>query len=317
MGGSMLKWPEHDPNEVLDYELDWADPDEPRLQTGETLLTSVWSVVEGDVVIDQGLTTFTAARAVDGVAEAGHARHQVRAAQPGDHIYSAALLRQGSRAAGEGPLMQGAARRPTGIGDPRRLQGHEEHGLARAARTRRPRARDQRRHRRRRSAAPPPRLRAQAAGSWHSVRTFTLKVLGVCNGILGVVRDDFSFLSLGVFVGMDRVAYTEVNGDIYFCNNAASGVVKVDDTTGAVGHHQRPRSVAFTSDRRDADAGSGRRAADRRPDPRQLHRGLQGTHLSRRWQDALGHRALPLPPRQPHPRLHAVRGRHHAGDGRR
>jgi hypothetical protein len=52
MGGSMLKWPEKDPNEVLDYELDWADPDEPRLVVGETLLTSVWSVLEGDVVIN-------------------------------------------------------------------------------------------------------------------------------------------------------------------------------------------------------------------------------------------------------------------------
>jgi hypothetical protein len=39
-------------------------------------------------------------------------------------------------------------------------------------------------------------------GSWHSVRTFTLKVLGVSDGILGVIRDDYSFLSLGVFVGL-------------------------------------------------------------------------------------------------------------------
>jgi hypothetical protein len=72
-------------------------------------------------------------------------------------------------------------------------------------------------------------------GSWHSVRTFSLKVLGVCNGILGVIRDDYSFLSLGVFVGPERLAYTEANGDIYFCNNGASGVVKVDDTTGPWG----------------------------------------------------------------------------------
>jgi hypothetical protein len=63
MGGSMLKWPEKDPNEVLDYELDWADPKEPRLKPGETLLTSVWSVLEGDVAINtssftpQGLST--------------------------------------------------------------------------------------------------------------------------------------------------------------------------------------------------------------------------------------------------------------------
>lgn len=48
----MLTWPAKDPDEVLDYELDWADTASPRLVTGETLLTSTWSVVEGDVVID-------------------------------------------------------------------------------------------------------------------------------------------------------------------------------------------------------------------------------------------------------------------------
>lgn len=51
LGGSMLKWPEKDPDEVLDYELDWADPTEPRLEVGETLTSSVWSVLAGDVVI--------------------------------------------------------------------------------------------------------------------------------------------------------------------------------------------------------------------------------------------------------------------------
>jgi hypothetical protein len=59
MGGSMLQWPEKDPNEVLDYELDWAEDEEPRLETGETLLTSAWSVVTGDVVIDVVKTDFT------------------------------------------------------------------------------------------------------------------------------------------------------------------------------------------------------------------------------------------------------------------
>lgn len=48
----MLTWPPKDPDEVLDYQLDWADPDDPRLEVGETLLTSVWSVPTGDVVVD-------------------------------------------------------------------------------------------------------------------------------------------------------------------------------------------------------------------------------------------------------------------------
>lgn len=48
----MLTWPAKDPDEVLDYDIDWADPENPRLETGETLLTSEFSIVDGDVVID-------------------------------------------------------------------------------------------------------------------------------------------------------------------------------------------------------------------------------------------------------------------------
>lgn len=48
----MLTWPIKDPNEVLDYEVDWADEEQPRLEAGETLVTSTFSIVEGDVIID-------------------------------------------------------------------------------------------------------------------------------------------------------------------------------------------------------------------------------------------------------------------------
>jgi hypothetical protein len=72
-------------------------------------------------------------------------------------------------------------------------------------------------------------------GSWHSVRTFTLKVLGVRDGTLVIINPNYSYVSLGVFVGPGKLAYTEVNGDIYFCNHAASGVVKADDTVGPWG----------------------------------------------------------------------------------
>jgi hypothetical protein len=49
----MQTWPPKDPDEVLDYQIDWADEEKgPRLETGETLLTSVWTVFSGDVVID-------------------------------------------------------------------------------------------------------------------------------------------------------------------------------------------------------------------------------------------------------------------------
>lgn len=43
----MLSWPSKDPNEVLDYQVNWGS----RLETGETIVTSEFSVVDGDVEI--------------------------------------------------------------------------------------------------------------------------------------------------------------------------------------------------------------------------------------------------------------------------
>jgi hypothetical protein len=49
----MIVWPVKDPDEVLDYGFNWNDTDRtPVLDTGETILTSSWAVVEGDVVIN-------------------------------------------------------------------------------------------------------------------------------------------------------------------------------------------------------------------------------------------------------------------------
>jgi hypothetical protein len=41
-------WPTKDPDDVLDYDINWA----PRLASGETIATSDWDVVEGDVAIE-------------------------------------------------------------------------------------------------------------------------------------------------------------------------------------------------------------------------------------------------------------------------
>lgn len=49
----MLTWPAKDPNEVLDYDIDWTD----RLEAGETISTSTFTVVEGTVVIDSDSDT--------------------------------------------------------------------------------------------------------------------------------------------------------------------------------------------------------------------------------------------------------------------
>lgn len=54
----MLTWPPKDPNEVLDYDIDWTD----RLEDGETISSSTFTVSSGDVEIDSdtdaaGVTT--------------------------------------------------------------------------------------------------------------------------------------------------------------------------------------------------------------------------------------------------------------------
>ena len=43
-----LKWPDKDPDEVLDYDIDWSA----RLDTGDTISASLFSVAAGDVVVD-------------------------------------------------------------------------------------------------------------------------------------------------------------------------------------------------------------------------------------------------------------------------
>lgn len=47
----MLSWPPKDPDEVIDYQIDWADPADPRLETGETLTASTFTVTSGTVAI--------------------------------------------------------------------------------------------------------------------------------------------------------------------------------------------------------------------------------------------------------------------------
>ncbi len=54
----MLTWPAKDPDEVLDYQVDWSE----RLETSETISTSNFTVATGTVVKDSqsvagGLTT--------------------------------------------------------------------------------------------------------------------------------------------------------------------------------------------------------------------------------------------------------------------
>lgn len=68
----MLQWGTKDPDEVLDYQIDWAREGDSRLEEGETLELSEFSVAEGDVTIDDdeftvdGLTTVWLSGGSDG-----------------------------------------------------------------------------------------------------------------------------------------------------------------------------------------------------------------------------------------------------------
>lgn len=50
-----LSWPFKDPDEVLDYHIDWSD----RLDTGDTIVTSTWTVPTGITLDDDDQTTTT------------------------------------------------------------------------------------------------------------------------------------------------------------------------------------------------------------------------------------------------------------------
>jgi hypothetical protein len=65
--------------------------------------------------------------------------------------------------------------------------------------------------------------------SHHSLRTVGDRTFVVRNGNLGRLREDYSFLSIVADVGIAPVAYTEVNGEVYFSNTEAAGVIDADD----------------------------------------------------------------------------------------
>lgn len=52
----MLKWPDKDPDEVLDYRIDWSD----RLSDGDTIQSSSW-IIEGSVDKDSDSNSTTTA----------------------------------------------------------------------------------------------------------------------------------------------------------------------------------------------------------------------------------------------------------------
>lgn len=43
-----LAWPDKDPDEVLDYDIDWSS----RMSTGDVIVDSQWTKVTGSITID-------------------------------------------------------------------------------------------------------------------------------------------------------------------------------------------------------------------------------------------------------------------------
>jgi len=52
-----LRWPKKDPDEVLDYDVKWV-----KRLNGDTILTSIFFVADGDVIIDSNTETTTIAK---------------------------------------------------------------------------------------------------------------------------------------------------------------------------------------------------------------------------------------------------------------
>lgn len=71
--------------------------------------------------------------------------------------------------------------------------------------------------------------RSLLASAHHSLRTVGDRTFVVREGILGRLREDYSFTSI-IAVGIAPVAYIEVNGEVYFSNSEASGVIDDGDT---------------------------------------------------------------------------------------
>lgn len=64
------------------------------------------------------------------------------------------------------------------------------------------------------------------AGNFHSAHTAPSgRTLVVKDGVLGVLREGYTFQSLGSFAGADRLSYADVGEETFFSSRSASGVV--------------------------------------------------------------------------------------------
>ena len=60
------RWPAKDPNEVLDYTVDWQGANNPVLETAETITTATWTVPSGLTKDSESNTNTTATVVLSG-----------------------------------------------------------------------------------------------------------------------------------------------------------------------------------------------------------------------------------------------------------
>ena len=72
------------------------------------------------------------------------------------------------------------------------------------------------------------------SGNCHSLRNIGGRVLGVKDTLLGVVNPNFTFVSLGLTAGNERLSYTQVDQTTYFSSSAVSGKL-IGDTVSRWG----------------------------------------------------------------------------------
>ena len=53
------KWDPKDPDEILDYEINWSAPDGARLSPGDTIVTSTWPVIPAGITKNSDSHTTT------------------------------------------------------------------------------------------------------------------------------------------------------------------------------------------------------------------------------------------------------------------
>jgi hypothetical protein len=73
-------------------------------------------------------------------------------------------------------------------------------------------------------------------GEWHSIKgPLAGKTYGVRDGYLGIIRPLPDFFSLGIYIGTEPVAYTEVDNIVYFSSDSMSGVVSQAEVVNSWG----------------------------------------------------------------------------------